>query len=112
MRINYIDCLRVLFLSCRVNGLKKAFVIFVFNPGRNARKGNLFMQSAMKRGRGTCSCRKEDLKCLASCKCDKSKCKNKVNSGRQILIRYSSNLYIEFFQFESQESTSERNQRP
>jgi len=42
-------------------------------------------QCALKRGRGACSCRKEDLRCLALCKCDKSKCKNKdsLSEGNQ-----------------------------
>ena len=36
-------------------------------------------QCAFKRGRGACVCKQEGLTCVASCKCDKSKCKNKVN---------------------------------
>ena len=70
---------RFVFFSCK--GLKNAVSFLKMQVEMIERttcscKG----QCALKRGRGACLCRKEDLKCLASCKCDKSKCKNKVCS--------------------------------
>ena len=71
-------CSSIVFLLCY--GVKNAFVYFALQEEMIERitcscKG----QCALKGGRGACICRKEDLKCLAMCKCDKSKCKSKVN---------------------------------
>ena len=78
VRCAHQKCSSVMFLSCY--GVKNALVYFALQEEMIERitcscKG----QCALKRGRGACISQKEGLKCLATCKCDKSKCKNKVN---------------------------------